>query len=887
MATNVDKALQPSDLMIEDGDEIEIELPEEAEIEGADEELQDDGSVVVDFDPPGAGAEEGEPEFGANLAETMDDTELNLLATRLIEHYKDDHRTREPWEKAYRDGLKLLGLNIEKRSEPWAGASGVFHPILLEAVIKFQADAMTETFPASGPVLVNVLGKTTREKEKQAGRVRRDMNRYCTDVMSEYRGEHESALFHLGIAGAVFKKTYFDLGLNRPTSKFVMADDLIVAYGTTDLVTCPRITHVMKEFPNDLLKAQISGRYREIDIPKPAVIYTDVEKAEDKASGSQPAAEKDERHTILEMHVECDLISDPHVDEEGERTGLARPYIVTIEESSRKVLAIYRNWAEDDPVQLKNEFFIHYPFLPGLGFYGIGLVHLLGGIAKSSTSILRQLVDAGTLANLPAGLKSRGLRIKGDNSPLRPGEFRDVDVPGGSIKDNITFVPYKEPSAVLYQLLGNIVEEGRTLASIADLKISDMNSQAPVGTTLAILERGLKVMSGIQARIHAAMRREFKLLSTLIKDNAPEEYEYDVDEGATRAKDYDDRVDILPVSNPNASTMAHRIMRHQAIHQLAQTAPEIYDRKVLHRSMVEAMGEENVERLIPMDDEMKPQDPVMENMSLMTGKPIKAHVHQDHESHIKVHMAAAEDPKLLQIIEKSPSAKAIAAAGAAHIQEHVAFQYRREIEKQLGVPLPEYGADLPAETEMHLSKLVADAADKVLKKDQAEMQAQKNAEAQNDPVLQMQKLDAETKAKEVDRKVKADDQRNALSTAQFASKKEQDDAKLQVELIEKMSRMQLENERLQLEVDRHESQERQAGARLGVDVAIAAADDEIELDRIESQEEQSTMREKVNVRRNDKSADLEEERLQNERLRDAKNAAAQMTRVVQGTPSKD
>jgi hypothetical protein len=880
---SIDKALAPSDLTIEDGEAIEIDLPLPDEDIVADEEVQDDGSVVIDFDPSNPTQDAEESDFGANLANELGDQELVLLAGELLQHYDDDKKTREPWEKAYTKGLKLLGLNIEDRSEPWAGASGVFHPILTEAVVKFQADAMTETFPAGGPVLTKVMGKMTRDKEKQAARVRRDMNYHCTEVLTEYRGEHEQALFHLGIAGSVFKKVYQDTTRGRPTSRFIMADDLVVAYGTTDLETCPRITHRMRMQPNELRKAQYAGQYRLMDIPKSAVQYNKVDEAEAKAAGETPSAEKDDRHELLEMHVEYDLPGYEDVDDEGEQTGIALPYVITIEKHSRKVLAVYRNWREDDELKLKNEFFSHFLYLPGLGFYGIGLVHLLGGIAKSSTSILRQLIDAGTLANLPAGLKSRGLRIKGDNSPLRPGEFRDVDVPGGSIKDNITFVPYKEPSTVLYQLLGNIVEEGRNIVSIADLKISDMNSQAPVGTTLAILERGMKVMSGVQARIHAAMRKEFKLLAKLIKEHQPDEYEYDVDEGATRAQDYDERVDILPVSNPNASTMAHRIMRHQAIHQLSQTDPDIYDRKELHRGMIEDMGVDNAEKLIPMEDEMRPMDPVAENIALMTGKPVKAHVHQDHESHIRVHMAAAQDPKIQQTLQQSPMAKVIAAAASAHLQEHVAFQYRREIEKQLGVPLPEFDKDLPAETEIHLSKLVADAADKLLKKDQAEAQAAKNAEAQNDPVLQMQRMDAETKAKEVDRKATADQMRDRATAAQLQSREGMEQAKLSIGVQKDLLDKEIELKRLELDLARIQSQEKQTGARLGADIAMAAADDEIERERIASQEGQSSMREEVNLRRNEQSADLEAERLANERVRDAKNAAAQMTNVIQGS----
>ena len=885
MPTNIDKRLEPLDYEALGGEPIELDpIEEDLDYEIAEEEEQEDGSVVVDFDPEGSKKEE--VEHGSNLAEFMEDKDLTSVASELVQAYKDDRESRKSWEKAYTKGMVLLGLQIEERQEPWAGAAGVYHPILIESVIKFQADAMHETFPASGPVLTRQVGKKSPEKDAQAKRVRTDMNYQCQEVMTEYREDHEQALFHLGLCGTIAKKVYFDPLLGRQTSQFIQGDDFVVAYGTTDIRTCPRATHVMREHRNDIYKAQKMGKYRQVDIPEPVVVYTDVEKKEQKVSGETPKADKDDRNTLLELHVDFDLPGFEDTDEDGEPTGIGVPYIITIEEQNRIVLSIYRNYSEDDPIRKKNEFFVPYRFLPGLGFYGIGLVHLLGGIAKSATSILRQLIDAGTLANLPAGLKSRGLRIKGDNSPLRPGEFRDVDVPGGAIKDNITFAPHKEPSNVLYLLLGSITEEGKALASIADLKISDMNGQAPVGTTLAILERGMKVMTGVQARIHGSMRQEFKLLKDLIRDHAPDEYEYDVDEGATRGQDYNGKVDPVPVSNPNASTMAHRIMRHQAIHQLAATAPHIYDQKKLHRSMIEAMGEENPEEFIPLEEEMKPMDPVAENMALMTGKPVKAHVYQDHQSHIKVHMAALEDPKIQASLEKSPAAKVIAAAAAAHVQEHVAFEYRRQIEKQLGVPMPEFDADLPAETEVHLSKLVADAADKLLKKDVAEFQAQKNAEAQRDPVIQLQKMDAETKAKEVERKGVADKLRAMLGKEQIASKEKVEGTKIGIGVQKDLLDREIELKRLEIELERIRSTEKQAGARLGVDVAQGVADDEIERERIASQEGQAMVREGVTMKRDEERAEIEKKRVENEKIRNTQNAAQRFMNTVRGK-SKD
>ena len=848
----IDKRLVPqNELEIEGNSDLEIELPEEAELdfELVGEEETEDGGVVVDFDPEAEKRETGD-EHDANLAEYMDEQDLDKIGSELVQAFKDDKKSRANWEKAYIKGLSLLGLQIEERTQPWAGAAGVFHPILTEAVIKFVADAMMETFPAAGPVLTKTLGKTTPEKTAQANRVQKDMNYQCLEVMPEYRAEHEQMLLNLSVAGSAFKKVYFDGQLERQTAPYIMADDFVVAYGTTNLRTCPRATHVMKLWPNDLLKRQYAGMYRDTDIPKPTAEYSDIEEKEDSVAGLTPTVERDDRHSILEIHTDLDIPGYEDVDSEtNDETGIMLPYIVTIDQSSGTVLSIYRNWTTSDPRKVKHEYFVDYKYLPGFGFYGIGLIHLLGGIAKSATSILRQLVDAGTLSNLPAGLKARGLRIKGDDSPLRPGEFRDVDVPGGAIKDNITFVPYKEPSAVLYQLLGSIVEEGRNIASIADLKISEMDNQAPVGTTLAIIERGMKVMSSVHARIHASMRVEFNLIAELVKEHQPAEYEYDVEEGASRAQDYDERVDVLPISNPNASTMAHRIMINQGLLQLSQTAPHIYDQKLLHRQMADAMGADNMDKIIPLDDEMKPMDPVAENMALITGKPIKAHIYQDHESHIRVHMAASQDPKIQAIIGKSPAAPAIAAAGAAHIQEHVAFQYRREIEKQLGVPMPAYDEKLPPEAEVQLSKLVADAADKVLQKDLAEVQAQKNAQAQNDPVLQLQRQEAQTKAEEVKRKGLADRLRALLGMEQIKSKEKMYGMGRGMDMQESKLDMLMEVEKLVTERERIASQEKQAGARMGVDVAQGIEDDKIDRERIASQERMASQREVVNLDR--------------------------------------
>lgn len=765
MASSIERAMTPNPISL---------------VEGPDEPFEVE--IIVPEDEEGGSDEAQEIPHEANLAEYIDSDALDAIAGELLEDFDRDKQSRAPWEKAYTKGLKLLGLEMEERTEPWAGASGVFHPILAEAVIRFQAESITETFPASGPVMTNIIGKETAERRKQAKRVKDDMNYHTVEKMPEYRKEHERLLLNVGLAGSGFKKVYYDPNLQRPTSLFVPADDFVVSYGATDLASCPRYTHVLKKYKNEIIKAQYNGMYRLLDVGDASPEYTDIEKAEQKNSGYQPSIEHDERHTVLEMHVDYDLPEFEDLDESGEPTGIERPYVITIDKDSKNILSIYRNWKEGSPTFEKDQFFIPYEYIPGLGFYGIGLIHLLGSIAKSATSILRQLSDAGTLANLPGGIKTRGLRIKGDDSPIRPGEWRDADVPSGSVKDNLLPLPYKEPSTVLYQLLGSIVQEGRTVASIADMKVADMNAQAPVGTTLAIIERGMKVMSAVNARIHDSMRKELKLLATLIKQHSPPEYEYETDEGVTRAQDYDERVDILPVSNPNASTLAQRIMQYQAALQLSQQAPEIYDRKELHRQMIDVLGLANAEKIVPLDSEMKPMDPVSENMALLTGKPTKAFLHQDHEAHISVHMAAIEDPKIGEMLQKSPAAKAIAAAAAAHVQEHVAFQYRREIEKQLGVPMPDPEAELTPEVETSLSKLVQDAADKLLAKDREEMENKRIAQEQGDPLIQIQKQDVAAKFAEIERKAEADELRAKTAKEQIESKERLEGAKLGVEL---------------------------------------------------------------------------------------------------------
>jgi len=759
-------------------DAIELEI----EIEQINDE---DPTVEVEVTLPG---------FDANLADDIPEADLEGISSDILDMIKNDISSRKDWERTYKEGLELLGLKIEDRTEPWDGACGVFHPILSESVVRFQAETILETFPASGPVKTKIIGKITREKEEAASRVQDDMNYELTEKMVEYRSEHERLLWSLPIAGSAFKKVYFDPVLGRPMAMFVPAEDIIVPYGASDLISAPRITHRMRKTPNQLRKLQVSGFYRDIEVQDPPKEIDELQEKKDEDSGITWT--EDDRYLIYEVHIDYDL---PGFED---KDGIALPYVVTMA-STGEILAIRRNYLEDDPAREKRLHFTHYTYIPGFGFYGFGLIHLVGGFAKSATSILRQLVDAGTLSNLPGGFKSKDLRVKGDDTPVAPGEWRDVDVTGVTIKDSIVPLPYKEPSQTLFQLLGTIVEEGRRFASVADLKIADMSNQAPVGTTLALLERTLKVMSAVQARVHAAMKHEFQLIAALVRDFTPDSYSYEVD-GPMRAKQSDyDTTEIIPVSDPNASTMAQRVIQYQAALQLATTAPNIYDLPQLHRQMLEVLGIKNVQKIIPLEEDQKPTDPVSENMAVITGKPVKAFLYQDHLAHITTHMTAAQDPKMQQIIGQSVNANAIQAALQAHIAEHVAFQYRVEIEKMMGAPLPPEGERLPEDVEVELSRVVAQAAQKLLQKDQAEAQMQQNQALQQDPVVQMQQKEVAIKEAEVQRK----------------AQKDQADIALRAEEIK------LRDERERLRID---SQEEIAGAQIGAKIGEAKLKQEAE-----------------------------------------------------------
>jgi hypothetical protein len=758
----------------EQGLSIAIENPDSLTIE------TEDGGMIIDFDPNSK--EIDDIEFDSNLAEYIEDNVLKAIGSDLIGAYTGDKDSRSEWEETYTKGLDQLGLKIEERTTPWSGACGVFHPMLSEAVIRFQSQSITEMFPAAGPVRTKIVGKITEAKEKQSQRVEDYLNYLLTHEMSEYRTETEKMLFSLPLAGSAFRKVYFDPSLDRPSSLFVPAEDVVVNYGASDLETCERATHVMRKSSNSVRKMQVNGFYRDIDIPDGSQKNSDITKKYNEITGESDTYNYDQSHTILEMQVDLDLEGFEDTDENGEETGIAIPYVVTMDYPSGIILSIRRNYYEDDDKKLRRMHFVHYQYLPGLGFYGFGLIHMIGGLAKSATSILRQLVDAGTLSNLPGGLKARGLRIKGDDTPIMPGEFRDVDVPGGAIRDNITFLPYKEPSATLFALLGNIVEEGRRFASMADMNASDMNSQAPVGTTLALLERNQKVMTAVQARLHASMRKEFNILVGIVRDFTDPSYPYETDEEEfIKAEDFDDKIDVLPVSDPNAATMAQRIMQYQAAMQLAQTAPDMYNLPELHRQMLNVLGIEDVEDIIPDVNNIKPVDPVTAVQNIINGIPVKAFIDQDHEAHIVVITSAQQNPEMQQLIGQSPNAPSILAAGSAYINEHLAMQYRKEIEREMGVELPPEGEPLPADVEKRISSLVAQAAQRVLGTSQAQAEQERVQEQQKDPLIQAKEREVAIKEEQAKAKIKIDEGRLMLDATKAKVNKELQEARLKQE----------------------------------------------------------------------------------------------------------
>ncbi len=716
--------------------EIEIENPEGVTITA--------GGMEIEILP------QTEEEFDVNLAEEMDEGELQKLASELIDLVDTDIQSRKDWVEMYVKGLDVLGMNYEERTEPWLGACGVYSTILTEAAIRFQSETITESFPAQGPVKTRIIGEENPETTEAAERVRDDMNYQLTEVMLEYRPEHERMLYSLGLAGSAFKKVYYDPSLGRQVSMYIPAEDIIIPYGASSTQTAERVTHVMRKTKNDIRKLQVAGFYRDIELSDPEPIHTDVEKK--KAEGQGYTLTDDERYQILEIHVDYSL---PGYEDEDD---IALPYIITIDRGTSEVLAIRRNWNKDDDLQQKRQHFVQYTYVPGFGAYGLGLIHLIGGYARAGTSLIRQLVDAGTLSNLPGGMKTKGMRVKGDDTPIAPGEFRDVDVASGTIRDNIMALPYKEPSQVLLALLNQITEEGRRLGSISDMNISDMGANAPVGTTLALLERQLKTMSAVQARVHYSMKQEFKLLKEIIRDYTPEDYNYTPEGGDRKAKQADyDLVEVIPVSDPNSSTMAQRIMQYQAVIQLAQSAPQIYNLPHLHRQMIEVLGVKNADKLVPIDSDQKPRDPISENMAFLNGKPNKAFIYQDHEAHIAVHSTFLQDPMIAAAIGQSPMAAQMQAAIQAHIAEHLGFAYRVKIQERLGAPLPTPDVELSPELEVQLSRVVAQAAQQLLTINKGQAAQQQAAQQAQDPILQLQmqevqikKQDADTKARKVD-----------------------------------------------------------------------------------------------------------------------------------------
>ena len=780
--------------------EIEIEDPESVEI-GID------GQPILRIEPDA----EDEDNFDENLAEQLSDGELAQLAGDLIGDYDDDVSSRKDWIQTYVDGLELLGMKIEERTEPWEGACGVYHPLLSEALVKFQAETVMETLPPAGPVKTVIVGKETPEKKDSAERVQDDMNYRITDVMTEYRNEHERMCWGLGLAGNAFKKVYFDPGLNREVSIFVPAEDVVVPYGASNLQTAERVTHVMRKTENDLKRLQVSGFYRDIDLGAPDNTLDEVEKKIAEKLGFR--ATTDNRYKLLEMQVELDLPGYEDPD------GIALPYIVTIEKGSGTILSIRRNWRPEDETKQKRNHFVHYGYVPGFGFYCFGLIHLVGAFAKSGTSLIRQLVDAGTLSNLPGGFKTRGLRIKGDETPIAPGEFRDVDVPSGTMRDNVMPLPYKEPSQVLYSLLGTIVEEGRRFASAADMKISDMSANSPVGTTLAILERTLKVMSAVQARVHYSMKQELKLLKDIIRDYTPTDYPYEPTIGSRRAKQSDyDNVDVIPVSDPNAATMSQKVVQYQAVLQLAQQSPQLYNLPQLHRQMLDVLGIKNAQKLVKLEEDKKPEDPVTENQNILMMKPVKAFLYQDHQAHIAVHMAASQDPKIMQLVSQSPMAQQIGAAMQAHIAEHLGFEYRKQMESIMGIALPDTEKEddegIPREMEVQVSQLAAQAAQQLLQRNQAEVQQKQAQQQAQDPLIQLQQQELQIKAKETEIKEKK-------LAADAAAKADQ----LQIERERIAAQKQIAGMQVGAKVakDKAELAARQQvdGLRAGIDVAKA------------------------------------------------------------------
>jgi len=816
----IDKSLYQAPLGL---DSLDTETPD-IEIEIVDPE-----SVIIGLDgieieiTPGDDREEA---FDSNLVEFLDESVVEDVINELMSDYEDDVASRRDWMQTYVDGLELLGMKIEERTDPWPGACGVYHPLLSEALVKFQAETIMEIMPASGPVKTEIIGKETPEKKEAAVRVQADMNYQITDVMTEFRPETERMLWGLGLAGNAFKKVYYDPNMERQVSIFIPAEDVVVPYGASNLETADRITHVMRKTENEVRRLQVAGFYDDIELGEPNNTLDEVEKKIAEKMGFR--ATSDDRYKLLEMHVNLDLEGYEHKDKDDEPTGIALPYVVTIEKGSNKCLSIRRNWNEEDKTFQKRQHFVHYGYVPGFGFYCFGLIHLVGAFAKSGTSLIRQLVDAGTLSNLPGGFKTRGLRVKGDDTPIAPAEFRDVDVPSGTIKDNIMTLPYKEPSQVLMSLLGTIVEEGRRFAGAADIQVSDMSANSPVGTTLAILERTMKVMSAVQARIHYSLKQELRLLKTIIADYTPEDYSYEPIEGDRQAKKSDyDMVDVIPVSDPNAATLSQKVVQYQAVIQLAQTAPQIYDMKYLHRQMLEVLGIKNAAKLVKLDDDEFPLDPISENMNAVNGKPMKAFIYQDHDAHIAAHQAFMTDPVVTKTIGQNPQANQIMAALQAHMAEHLGFQYRSQIEKQMGVTLPAPDAPLPESVEVELSRLVAIASQQLLEIHKGQEAQKKSEEQAKDPLVQMQQQELQIKMQDAQRKMQKDQADMQARMAQIQTEQQRIQSQANTDAMRIQSEAQSSSMRIQADMDKANAQNATKTElerlRIGADIAKANA----------------------------------------------------------------
>lgn len=793
-------------------------MPEDIEIE-IEHEVAPDGSVTIEFEPEAA----ENTEFNANLVESIADDALGKLCTELISQFEEDLLARRDWIQAYFKGLKLLGLKSEPRSTPWQNACGVFHPVLTEAVVRFQSEVITETFPAMGPVKTTVIGEETKENLAAALRVAEDMNYKLTTEMVEYRPEHERMLWSLPLAGSAFKKVYYDETLGRQVSIFVPAEDVVIPYGAVSLDNAERVTHVMRKSENDIKKLMNVGFYTQFDVPEVQDPLDEIEQEKQEAYGDEFSAVTDPRHRLLEIQVDIDLMEYGFKDTYGFEEGIATPYIVTINRSTNQIYSIYRNYKENDESRSRRCHFVQYNYVPGSGSYGFGLIHLIGGYAEAATSLLRQLVDTGTLSNLPGGLKTRGLRMnKGNDSPIGPGEWRDVDVPAGAIRDNLMPLPYKEPSPTLYQLLQDIIGEAKSFVNASELNVSAMSAQAPVGTTLALLERQLKVMSAIQSRMHYSMKREFQLLKGVIRDCTDDEYFYNVEKAprSIKREDYD-LCEVLPVSDPNASTMAHKVIQYQTVTQMAQQAPGIYDLKLLHRQMIEVIGIKNADKLVPIEDDVENTDPVTENQNMLVGKPVKAFIEQDHDAHIAVHIGLAQDPNVQQLLESSPNAQALMAGYQNHIAEHIGMKMRRQIEQQMGIQLPPEGEKLPPEMEQAISRMAADAMLRVTDANKAE-QARKEAEqAAQDPMVQIQQQELAIKGKQVEQKDKEIEIKQQQAVADAAYKAEQ----IRLEEERLASTRELESMKLGAKIaesrDRLSNEQETTGLRAGIEIAKA------------------------------------------------------------------